>query len=67
VHAGIVRWLEMITGLHNLQHLQKAVLLGSVGILHEIIFLEIAMMVLVSQKQGLLPVLAKTLRTSRSC
>jgi hypothetical protein len=39
VHAGIVRWLEMITGLHNLQHLQKAVLLGSVGILCKVLFI----------------------------
>ena len=29
VHADIARWLDIIPGHHNLQHLQKAVLLGS--------------------------------------
>ena len=33
VHAGIARWLDIIPGHHNLQHLQKAVLLGSARIL----------------------------------
>ena len=28
VHAGIARWLDIIAGHHNLQHLQKTVLLG---------------------------------------
>ena len=29
VHAGIARWRDFIPGPHNLQHLQKTVLLGS--------------------------------------
>ena len=29
VHTGIARWLDIIPGHHNLQHLQKTVLLGS--------------------------------------
>ena len=33
VHAGIARWLDIIPAHHNLQHLQKAVLLGSSRIL----------------------------------
>ena len=33
VYAGIARWLDIIPGHHNLQHLQKAVLLGSSRIL----------------------------------
>ena len=33
VHAGIAWWLDIIPGHHNLQHLQKAVLLGSARIL----------------------------------
>ena len=33
VHAGIARWLDIIPGHHNLQHLQKAVLLGSSQVL----------------------------------
>ena len=36
VHAGIARWLEIIPGYHNLQHLQKAVLLGSARILRKV-------------------------------
>ena len=31
MHTGIARWLDIIPGHHNLQHLQKAVLLGSPG------------------------------------
>jgi hypothetical protein len=51
--------LDMIPGHHNLQLLQKhALFLGSVGILHKILSIWIAMMVLVPQKQGLLRVLA---------
>ena len=34
--AGIARWLNIIPGHHNLQHLQKAVLLGSARILHKV-------------------------------
>ena len=33
VHAGIAQWLDIIPGHHNLQHLQKTVLLGSTQIL----------------------------------
>ena len=33
VHAGIARWLDIIPGDHNLQHLQQTVLLGSPRIL----------------------------------
>ena len=33
VHVGIARWLDIIPGHHNLQHLQKTVLLGSTRIL----------------------------------
>ena len=36
VHAGISRWLDIIPGHHNLQHLQKAVLLGSARILRKV-------------------------------
>ena len=36
VHAGIARWLDMIPGHHNLQHLQKTVLLGSTRILRKV-------------------------------
>ena len=36
VHAGIARWLDMIPGHHNLQHLQKTVLLGSSRILRKV-------------------------------
>ena len=36
VHAGIARWLDIIPGHHNLQHLQKAVLLGSARILRKV-------------------------------
>ena len=36
VHAGITRWLDIIPGHHNLQHLQKLVLLGSSQILHNV-------------------------------
>ena len=36
VHAGIARWLDIIPGHHNLQHLQKAMLLGSVRILRKV-------------------------------
>ena len=36
VHAGIARWLDIIPGHHNLQHLQKTVLLGSTRILRKI-------------------------------
>ena len=36
VHAGIARWLDIILGHHNLQHLQKEVLLGSAWILHKV-------------------------------
>ena len=32
VHAGMARLLEIIQGHHNLQHLQKTVLLGSTQI-----------------------------------
>ena len=37
VHAGIARWLDIIPGHHNLQHLQKAVLLGSARILRKVL------------------------------
>ena len=33
VHAGIARWLDIMPGHHNLQHLQKTKLLGSTRIL----------------------------------
>ena len=33
VHADIAGWLDIIPGHHNLQHLQKPVLLGSGQIL----------------------------------
>ena len=36
VHAGIARWLDIIPGHHNLQHLQKTVLLGSTRILRKV-------------------------------
>ena len=36
VHAGIARWLDIIPGYHNLQHLQKAVVLGSIRILRKV-------------------------------
>ena len=36
VHAGIARWLDIISGDHNLQQLQKAVLLGSARILRKV-------------------------------
>ena len=36
VHAGIAQWLDIIPGHHNLQHLQKAVLLGSARILGKV-------------------------------
>ena len=36
VHAGIARWLDIIPGHHNLQHLQKTVLLGSTRTLHKV-------------------------------
>ena len=36
VHAGIARWLDIIPGHHNLQHLQKTVLLGSTWILRKV-------------------------------
>ena len=36
VHAGIARWLHIIPGHQNLQHLQKAVLLGSSQILRKV-------------------------------
>ena len=37
VHADMARWLDIIPGHHNLQHLQKTVLLGSTRILHKVI------------------------------
>ena len=37
VHAGIARWLDTIPGHHNLQHLQKSVLLGSARILRKVL------------------------------
>lgn len=58
LHSGVPRWLDMIPSRHNLQHFQKAVLLKSVVILRKILSSYIAMMVLASQKQGMLPVLA---------
>ena len=36
VHAGIAWWLDIISGHHNLQHLQKTVLLGSTRILRKV-------------------------------
>ena len=36
VHTGIARWLDITPGHHNLQHLQKAVLLGSARILRKV-------------------------------
>ena len=36
VHAGIARWLDIIPGHHNLQHLQKTVLLGYTRILGKV-------------------------------
>ena len=36
VHAGIGRWLDIIPGHHNLQHLQKTVLLGYARILRKV-------------------------------
>ena len=36
VHAGIARRLDIILGHHNLQHLQKTVLLGSARILRKV-------------------------------
>ena len=36
VHASIARWLDIISGHHNLWHLQKAVLLGSARILRKV-------------------------------
>ena len=36
VHAGIARWLDIIPGHHNLQHLHKAVLLASSRILRKV-------------------------------
>ena len=36
VHAGIARWLDIIPGHYNLQHLQKTVLLGSTRILRKV-------------------------------
>ena len=36
VHASIAQWLDIIPGHHNLQHLQKAVLLGFSRILREV-------------------------------
>ena len=36
VHVGIARWLDIIPGHHNLQHLHKAVLLGSSRILRKV-------------------------------
>ena len=36
VQAGIARWLDIIPGHHNLQHLQKAVHLGSARILRKV-------------------------------
>ena len=36
VHAGIAWWLDIIPGYHNLQHLQKTVLLGSTRILRKV-------------------------------
>ena len=34
VHVGIIQWLDITPAHHNLQHLQKTVLLGSSQILH---------------------------------
>ena len=39
VHAGIAQWLDSIPGHHNLQHLQKTVLLGSTRILCKVMSL----------------------------
>ena len=36
VHSGIARWLDIIPGHHNLQPLQKTVLLGSTRILRKV-------------------------------
>ncbi len=36
LYAGIARWLDIIPGHHNLQHLQKTVLLGSTRILRKV-------------------------------
>ena len=36
VHAGIAWWLDIIPGHHNLQHLQKAVLIGFTRILRKV-------------------------------
>ena len=36
VHAGIAWWLDIIPGHHNLQHLQKTVLLGFTRILRKV-------------------------------
>ena len=36
VHAGVAQWLDIISGHHNLQHLQKAMLLGSAEILRKV-------------------------------
>ena len=37
VHADIAQWLDIIPGHHNLQHLQKTVLLGSSRILRIVV------------------------------
>jgi hypothetical protein len=52
VHTCIAKWLDLIPGCHNLQHLQKAVCLGPVGILRKILSNMIATMVLVPQQQN---------------
>lgn len=49
MHVGIARWLDVIPGS---QHLQKAVILGSVGIFRKILSTQLAMMILIHQKQG---------------
>ena len=36
VHAGIAWWLDIIRGHHNLQHLQKTMLVGSTWILRKV-------------------------------
>ena len=36
VDAGIARWLDIIPSHHNLQHLQKTVLLGSTRIIRKV-------------------------------
>ena len=36
VHTGIAWWLDIIPGHHNLQDLQKTVLLGSTRILRKV-------------------------------